>query len=101
MLIEKLQDIYTKMRLWGENGVPRRSRSTFVAKVSQRSSKAWGLADLAGKWAANRSAHLYSLALLSGTRRSTYGTSCHGARSVCGPAKKLAGWSRVVDPGLG
>ena len=38
VLIEKLQDIYTKMRLWGENGVPRRSRSTFVAKVSQRSS---------------------------------------------------------------
>ena len=36
--IEELQGLYTKIRLWGEDGLPRRLRSTFVAKVSQRSS---------------------------------------------------------------
>ena len=43
---EKLQDIYTKIRLWGENGVPRRSRSSFVAKVSQRSSASYRVCQI-------------------------------------------------------
>ena len=33
--IEELQDIFTKIYLLGEDGLPRRTRSTFVAKVSQ------------------------------------------------------------------
>ena len=45
MLIEKVQGISPKIQLVGDNGVPRRLRSSFVTKVSERVGSICDLAD--------------------------------------------------------